>query len=471
MIGNPAHTAKKKVLLLAPAYGFIYKGSMIKPGAMYSPPLGLATIAGALAADGHEVRIADLNKISDQDLLAQLLEFRPDYAGISYTTVLAEESFRLAKLVKDAAPGVIVVAGGVHPTSMPLEVLESSATDIVCIGEGDQSIVEIVRGVPLENIRGIAFRKDGECRVAERRELIRDLDTLARPAWNLFDLSKYHTTDLLTRANPAGWLETSRGCPYSCVYCNKNVFGKNFRKKSVMRVVDEISYMLDCGFREIHIADDCFTVDMERAKGICREILRRELKFPWATVTGIRADRVDQELLTLMKQAGCYRVFYGIETGSDEILKLIRKGETCEEIRQAVKMAKKAGLEVYGFFMLALPGDTETTMRQTIDFAKELDLDMAKAAITIPLPSTPYFEELDKAGRIKAKEWSKYNLYFPAKELYDHPTLDWKTVEDYQRKFYREFYFRPGFIVKRFFSSLAAGRLLSDIKSFLQIKW
>ena len=188
-------------------------------------------------------------------------------------------------------------------------------------------------------------------------------------------------------------------------------------------------------------------------------------------MTGIRADRVDQELLTLMKRAGCYRVFFGIETGSDDVLKIINKGETCDDVRRAVRMSKKAGLEVHGFFMLALPGETEKTMRQTIDFAKELDLDMAKVAITVPLPSTPYFEQLDKAGRIKTKEWSKYNLYFPARELYDLPGLDWDTVEAYYKRFYREFYFRPRFIIKRFRESLLRGQLLNDIKSFLQVKW
>ncbi|MFA6433251.1 MAG: radical SAM protein [Elusimicrobiales bacterium] len=462
---------KKRILLLAPSYGFIYKGSMIKPGAMYSPHLGLATIAGALTTDGHSVRIVDLNKQTDETLLSELKDFKPHYAGLSFTTILAEESFRLARLVKNADGGVLLIAGGVHPTSMPLDVLESSVFDLVCQGEGDESVVEIVRGTPLEEIPGIAFKRGGKCHVAPRRQLIRDLDSLAYPAWELFDLSRYHTTELLTKANPAGWIETSRGCPYGCVYCNKNVFGKSFRKKSAARVVAEMSRMLDLGFKEIHIADDCFTVDLDRAKEICREILRKNLRFPWATVTGIRADRVDQELLTLMKQAGCYRVFYGIETGSAEILKLINKGETLGEIRQAVTMAKKAGLEVYGFFMLALPGDTEKTMQETIEFARELDLDMAKAAITIPLPSTPYFEELDRAGRIKKKEWSKYNLYFPARDLYTHPNLDWAVVEKYQRKFYRGFYFRPGFIFKRFLSSLRGGRLLNDLRSFLQIKW
>jgi radical SAM superfamily enzyme YgiQ (UPF0313 family) len=276
---------------------------------------------------------------------------------------------------------------------------------------------------------------------------------------------------MLARKNPAGWIETSRGCPYNCVYCNKSVFGRNFRAKSIKRVVDEMEYMLTCGFKEIHIADDCFTVDIERAKGICNEIIKRGLHFLWAPVTGIRADRVDQELLNLMKKAGCYRVYYGIETGSNQILKIINKGETTELIRAAVEMSKKAGLEVFGFFMFALPGETEKTMRETIDFAKRLNLDLAKVSITVPLPSTRLFEQLKAECKIKETNWSRYNLYFPARDLYDHPTVGWDIVDAYYKKFYREFYFRPKFIIKRFLNSLLKGQLVDDIKSFFQVKW
>ncbi|MFH1541428.1 MAG: radical SAM protein [Elusimicrobiota bacterium] len=462
---------EKRILLVYPSYSFIYEGSTIKPGAIYSPPLGLATIAGSLVSKGHSVKIDDLNKIDEKTFLADLHSFNPQYVGISFTTPLTEESFRLVKIVKEANKNIVVIAGGVHPTSMPHDVLESSEIDIICLGEGDYSIIDIVEGKPLEDIVGIAFKQNGNCYVSQRREFIKNLDDLPYPAWRLFNLQNYKTTKLLTKANPTGWIETSRGCPYGCVYCNKNVFGKNFRTKSIKRVVDEMQYMLDCGFKEIHISDDCFTVNIERAKGICEEIIWRNLRFSWATITGIRADRVDQELLILMKRAGCYRVLYGIETGNDDILKVICKGETCEDIRKAVKMSKKAGLEVYGSFMLALPGETEKTMQETINFAKELELDIAKVSITIPLPSTPYFEQLSMMGKIKEKEWSKYNFYFPARGLYDHPTLDWDIVDIYYKKFYREFYFRPRFILKRFFRSLISGQLINDIKSFIQVKW
>jgi len=461
----------KKILLVSPSYSFIYEGSMIKPGGIYSPPLGLAAIAGALDSAGHSVRVADLNRIDEKSFVDEITAFGPEYVGIGFNTPLAEEAFRLSRLIKAVGKDIIVVAGGVHPSSMPGEVLKESSIDIVCIGEADFSITEIVAGKPLESIPGIAYRKNGAHRISPGKQFIQDLDRLAYPAWKHFDIKSYKTTRLLTRNNPTGWIETSRGCPYGCIYCNKTVFGRTFRVKSTSRVVDEIQYMLKSGFREIHIADDCFTADINRAKDICREILRRGVVFDWATVTGIRADRVDRELLLLMRRAGCYRVYFGIETGSEDILRIINKGETLEDIRRAVAMSKKAGLETFGFFMLALPGETEKTMQETIDFAKELKLDMAKIAITIPLPATEYYEQLKKQGRIKETKWSKYNLYFPARELFDHPTVDWDVVEAYNRKFYRTFYFDPRFILKRLIKGIRYGHILTDISSFLQIKW
>jgi len=169
---------------------------------------------------------------------------------------------------------------------------------------------------------------------------------------------------------------------------------------------------------------------------------------------GIRADKVDYELLGLMKEAGCYRVCYGIESGDDAILALVQKGETLEEIRKAVKMSRENGLEVVGFFMLGLPGETKETMQKTIDFARELDLDFAKASITIPFPATPYFEELDNNGKIKAVKRSKFNTHFIPGGLYDHPTLSWGTVEAYYRRFYRKFYLRPTFVLRRLIKNI-----------------
>ena len=462
---------KPKVLLVEPSYSFLYEGRVIKQGAVYAPNLGLATLAGALVAQGANVVVVDLNKQSENYFLNFFNKFDPDYIGLTFTTPLFSEALRLARLVKQIKKSVIVMCGGAHPTVMPQEVSGFSVVDVVCIGESDYSVCEVVQGKSLKEIRGIAYKENNDVYVSSPADVIRNLDGLSFPEWSLFDLPRYKTTQLLARKNPVGLIETSRGCPYGCVYCNKKIFGTTFRTKSVKRVIEEIKHMLRCGFKEIHIADDCFSFDMPRAKMICEEICKQGINFTWAMTNGIRVDRVDQELLRLMKKAGCYRISFGIESGDDQVLIAIQKGTTTMIIKNAVEQAKKAGLEVFGFFMMGLPSETEVTMQKTIKFAVELNLDMAKVSVAIPFPGTKYYDDLKREGRLKETSWLKYNCYSMPRDIYDNQNVTWDLVESYYHKFYREFYFRPNYISRRIMKSLLGGRIISDIANFLKTRW
>jgi radical SAM superfamily enzyme YgiQ (UPF0313 family) len=225
------------------------------------------------------------------------------------------------------------------------------------------------------------------------------------------------------------------------------------------------------GFREIHIIDDVFTTNMKRAKKICDLLIESNVNIGWSPVTGIRVDRVDFELLDKMRQAGCYRVYFGIESGNQEILNKIKKGITLEQVINAVEAAKKAKLEVAGFFMIGLPGDTVETMQETIKFAKSLDLDLVKASITIPFPATEMFNELNEKGLIKTHDWEKFKFYSIPSTIYDHQNLSWATIEKYYLKFYREIYLSPQFIFKRIKSSIVNKTFIDDLKIFIQMKW
>ena len=414
------------VLLINPIQSFLYENTKIKAGEITAPVLSLSAIAGALIQKNINVKIIDL-LLQDKEYLYQSLENKEiEYTGITFTTPLYPYAKELASDIKTRRPDVKLVCGGAHATSMPEEVLADSDFDVVIIGEGDFSICDLIEsGGDFSMVKGIAYNIDSKININPNKDYIEDLDELPYPAWDLYDISSYKSTGLLTQQNPVGWMETSRGCLYGCVYCNKNIFGRTFRVKSPKRVVDEMEYMISCGFEEIHIADDGFTTDMKRAEDICDEIIKRKIKILWATVAGIRVDRVNPGLLRKMKKAGCYRVFYGIETGSDKIYKMIKKGVTIEQAKNAVKWGHEAGLEIFGFFMFGLPGDTQETMKQTTDFALELDLDMAKASITVPFPGTPLFYDLEKQGRVKTKDWQKYNLNIPPKEIYDHTSESW----------------------------------------------
>lgn len=463
----------KKVLLISPPYANFYKDIKIKAAAMYPPPLNLATLAGQLMREGHLVEILDLNiEVNpDKAVRSAILSFKPDYAGLTFNTPLVNQAKQIAELIKEINPEIVIIAGGTHTTALPEEVLSTSRIDIAVEGEGDFTLTEIVNGMTLDKIGGITYKKNGGLKRNERKEYIKDLNSLAYPAWNLFDLNRYKTNELMTKATPAGWIETGRGCVFTCCYCNKNIFGRNFRMKSPERVVDEIEKMLRYGFKEIHIADDCFTINLPRAKKICRLILNKKLKFYWSPVTGIRIDTVDEELLQLMKQTGCYRVYFGIESGNQKILDNIGKGITIEQIRRVINWCRKNKLETVGFFMLALPGETAETMQDTVNFARELNLDLAKVTVTIPLPGTKLFDDLKSQNLIKSTNWSDYNLYIPARKIYDHPNLDWDVVDKYFNKFYRNFYLNPFFIAKRAWKSILDGKIISDIKYFFQTKW
>lgn len=461
------------LLIVPPFREAIYKDSKIKAGVPGSPVLSLALIAADLRANGVPVRILDLNVHPDHAavLRRELETWRPAFVGITFVTPLYGVMRGIAAEVKRLLPGAVIVGGGAHASAMPLDTLASTDLDIVVIGEGDYAMTRIVKGEPLDSIPGLAYKKDGVPALGAARPAAVDMDSLPMPAWDLYDLSRYSSPAVMAKRNPAGWLETSRGCPFECCYCNKSVFGRAFRAKSPPRVIAEIKYMLGLGFREIHIVDDMFTTDVERVKKICRAILEEKLAFPWATVTGIRVDRGDQEMFDLMARAGCYRVYFGIESGDQAILDGIGKRITLEQVRSAVAMARKAGLETCGFFMLGLPGDTEETMAKTAALARELDLDWAKASIMVPLPATKIFNELDKAGKIKLKDWDRYNLYLTPDEIYDHATLEWGTINRHFTRFYRAFYFRPSVVLRRLLYAVKNGTLLSDLASFFKTKW
>ncbi|MFH1451638.1 MAG: radical SAM protein [archaeon] len=461
----------KKVLLVNLPFEKIYEKTGLKGVAPSTPPLGIACIAASLLEKKHDVKIFDLNIYSTEKFINELKDFKPDFVGISFVTPLIKEAKKICKLAKRENSKIIVVCGGPHASSFPESSLKETSADISVIGEGDFTIQEIVGGKSLAKIKGIAYLADGKIKLNSRKEFIKNLDELPFPAYQLYEKDSYQVPHAIAKKNPVAWVETSRGCVFGCIYCNKSCFGRTFRVKSPERVVEEFKKLKELGFKEIHLTDDGFTTDISRAKKICGLLIQKKIEILWSTITGIRVDRVDFELLKKMKKAGCYRVYFGIESGNQKIINNIKKGIKLEQVIQAVDWAKKAGLEVAGYFMIGLPGETKETMQNTINFAKCLDLDLAKISITIPLPATEMFEDLDKKGRIKTKDWEKFKFYSTPSTIYDHPQLSWDEIESYYKKFYRIIYLNPRFIWKRLKTSIKDKRILEDIKMALSMDW
>ena len=396
---------------------------------------------------------------------------KPDVIGLTATTAVVQKIVDIAKISRNILPGVTIVAGGPHPTACPDDLLKNSDIDIVVSGEGDRVFQAIVEAQDLKDIPNIYYKVNGVIAHSDiLNTAIEDLDSLDFPAYFLYDLHKYTASKIFARKSPLAFIETSRGCYSHCVYCNKNIHGYRLRQKSSKRVVDEMEYLLKLGFNEIHIIDDVFTADMKRAYEICEEILRRGLKFPWYPRGGIRVDRVNKELLRIMKKSGCYRIPFGIESGSQRVIDAIKKRITLAQAENAVRLSKEAGLEVECYFMIGLPTETENDILSSISFARKLDPDYVKFAITLPFPGTEMFDEMVKSNRIKSFNWPDYNFSAPH-NVYEHDTLNWKQIEYFYAKCHRDFYFRPRYLMKSIYRAMRSGQLLAHLEAFFKTEW
>jgi anaerobic magnesium-protoporphyrin IX monomethyl ester cyclase len=458
------------VLLINPPYfEHVFGRSAIRgavaPGTII---LSLAAVAPAVRSLGCQVRLLDLNLEPEpkQRYLKELAEFEPGYVAFTFTTSIFHIVKEYAAIAREMYPDIKLIGGGTHASLMPEEVLRETELDVVARGEGDFTLAEIVSGADYKEIFGISYKEGDRVVSTPARPLIFDLDRVPFPALDLYDVPKYRHPRFMAHRNPVAYMETSRGCYGACNFCNAR--RTKLRRKSVGRVIEEMKYVLSLGFREIHLADDLFTADLKRVKEICRAIINEKLDISWYPRAGIRVDHVDIELFDLMKRAGVWSVPFGIESGNEQILKRIGKNTTLDQVRNAVRLARSVGLTTEGYFMVGHPDETEETMKETIHFATSIGLDYAKFTINTPLPGTPLFEEWDRAGVIKTKDWSKYNFHTPPRELYDHPNLDWQTIDRYYKLGMKTFYFRPSYILKRGLKDLLAGQLLPNLKVLIR---
>jgi anaerobic magnesium-protoporphyrin IX monomethyl ester cyclase len=304
----------------------------------------------------------------------------------------------------------------------------------VWLEESFQSPISI-----LQSLKGLVWRSNGEIVINPDRPFIRDLDDLPLPRHELLPLDKYRAPLV---KGPYAFVVTSRGCPAGCRFCIKHVsYGDSVRFRSAENVLAEIEQLVGLGVRAIHMYADCFTVNRDHVMGICEGIVARGLPVRWTCNS--RVDFVDQEMLRIMARAGCWMISWGIESGDEGMLRRMRKGITTDQVTQALRWAKRAGIRNYGYFIIGLPGETEESIRRTIDFSKRLPLDLALFHIAAPHPGTPFFFEVVENGWFRpGTQWEEVDM--DRSTVLDYPNLRAEELEAWARRAFRAWALRPG---------------------------
>lgn len=411
------------------------------------PPLGLAYVAAVLEKAGHAVSILDSNVLGlrDNETVARIVAFHPTLIGLTATTLTYYRTRDLAAQLKIACPEVPIVFGGPHALGMESDILKDRCFDCVVSGEGEFTALDLVNsmdtGKAMTGVVGLSYRDaEGVAVTNARREAIADLDSLPFPARHLLPpLALYRPKATAYRRLPATHIFTSRGCPYRCVFC-RTAFGRKVRFHSPEYVIAEIEHLKkDYGVRELKINDDTFTVDVVRVHAICDLILSRQLDVTWSC--NVRANLVDRPLLQKMRAAGCWEVAVGLESGSDEILRTLKKGATVEQGVNACRLAAELGLIVRPSFIIGNPGETLSTIEQTIRLAASLPVHYPSFSLMTPFPGTELWEHAEEYGSFDRSDFSKLSL--SSRASFVPRGLDAETLERKQREAYQRVYLRP----------------------------
>ncbi len=441
-----------RVFLVNPPLDAVLRNGHVSPVTAYlfynSAPLGLLYIAANLLRHGEQVQVVDaaaehLNVVST---VQRAQRYGPDIIGIGATTVIFQGAVELARALRLALPGVPLVLGGYHVTIFPEHAMKHACFDVGVRGEGEYTMVDLVEHYkgrkPIEAVDGVVIRHpDGGVRFTRPRKNPPDLDHLPFPARHLLPSNIYKPVPIDEHAMPKFAMITSRGCPHHCVFCQKA--GSGFRSHSPGRIVDEMEHLVrDFGVKDIAFVDSLFCMSKKRVMGICDEIIRRRLPVSWTASS--RVEVVDRELLHRMKEAGCWRTRFGIESGCDRVLDFISKGITKDMIRNAVTWADEAGLRPKAFFMIGHLVDDRDSILETIDFARSIPLHDVTVQINTLMPKTRQMaiwqEEGQKYGRVISTSTDETSFWEPT-------FVPWGLEPDdlirLHRKFYREFYFRP----------------------------
>ena len=462
-----------RIVLINPPLSRQKQAGSLSSIANFIMPLGLAYIGAALRKAAFDVQIIDGPPLglSADEIVDELKKADPKMVGFTATVLSIENAMDCAERIQRALPNCFQCIGGPHVTTLPKEVLENSVFHAAVLGEGEVTVCELAKIVlagksDLSGIQGLAHKVGDDVIINAKRQYIDDLDTLELPARDLLPpLNNYTPMPLGYKRLPFAHMVTSRGCPHKCTYCDQTVFSHRYRSRSATKVVDEMEELVQrYGIRDIRLYDDLFTVKRVHVETVCDDIIARGLDLTWSCST--RVDSVTNEMMAKMKSAGCWEVDFGLESGVPAILKDIKKGTTVEKAEKAIRAAHEAGLRVRAFFVFGFPNDTVATIRQTVDWAISLPIDLATFYCLQLYPGSPLHKEVKERGELLHQRWSQYSSIIDTDENNFHYVPKGMTADELRqevKRAYHKFYMRPSYMARRLFSL----RSWDDIKAHL----
>lgn len=430
------------------------------------PPLGLGYIYSALEAQGHHVYLIDMDATPDASVKAiTILKSKPDMICFYAMTWTFRQVCTMLEVAKANDEKIIGVIGGPHVNSFPKESLEFSKFDYAIQGEGEEALPELIDAIEnkhgFENIDGLVWRKKGVV-INRQRLFIKDINNIREPPRHIFADNNYW--DIFSKQPKVATLIATRGCPYRCTFCDrKNRMGHEWRSRKPRSVVAEmIEIKHNYGVKEFMFFDDNFVINPLWIEEFCSLVKILHIQYEIRT----RVDTVTPKLLRMLKNSGCYRIRYGMESGDDITLEKLRKDITVAQIKECAKITHRSGIELFAYFMLGSPGETKETLNRTLKLSMDINADYTIFSKTILIPNSELFNWAADNGYIKKSYWIDYLL---GKETNPAPALNTEelpesVVDAYVNLANRKFYKRPTYIIKRILKTRSITQLIRQAK-------
>lgn len=408
------------------------------------PPLTLATLSSLLKNNNYDVLARDY--VADNadrfNFINDLKNFSPELIVMNTVAASLYNDIAVAEIIKQTFPSVFISTIGLHASSVPESILDSNgAVNAAISGEPDKTILELAEAIkknePLGSVNNITYKMNGNIVRTTNGTNFIDINSLPMPAWEFFNLRKYL---LPFSRKPFLLVTTSRGCPYECSFCPIWIYyGRTPRFRAPDKIVDEIEYDVKrFGITDFLFWSESFTLNEEHVSGVCNELLSRGLKINW--MCNSRVDNVNQRMLALMRRAGCWLIGYGVESGTQETLDKTNKKITLETIKKAIDMAHREKLTVIGHIIIGLPGESEDSIKKTIDFSINSGIDFAQFYCAVPFPGSKLYDDAVRNNWLTSTRW---DLFEQNHSVLDYPEISHTRIEQLRKRAIRRFYLRP----------------------------